>query len=111
MPFGHAARSRSGDASCSYGTSDSESVTDGITTSTAWGVTTSRAVGTNESLARTSQRSREFLVEQHELQQLPPSAMIITYAAAGGPRGVIAGANPPVLGLAHRARLQHEAGL
>jgi len=99
MPFGHATRSRSRDASYSYGTSDSESVTDGITTSTAWGVTTSRAVGTNESLARTSQRSREFLVEQHELQQLPPSAMIITYAAAGGRRVVMADANPAIVAL------------
>ena len=99
MPFGHSTRTRSRDASYSYGTSDRESVTEGINTSTAWGLNTSRATGTNESLARTSQRSREFLVEQHELQQLPPSAMIITYAAAGGRRVVLADANPAIVTL------------
>jgi hypothetical protein len=99
MPFGHSTQSRSADASHSYGTSDSESVTDSITTSTAWGLSTARAMGTNESLARTSQRSRELLVEQHELQQLPPSAMIITYAAASGRRVVMADANPAILAL------------
>jgi len=98
-PFGHSTQSRSRDASHSYGTSDSESVTDSITTSTAWGVSTSRAMGANESLARTSQRSRELLVEQHELQQLPPSAMIITYAAATGRRVVMADANPAIAAL------------
>jgi hypothetical protein len=99
MPFSHSTRTRSRDASYSYGTSDTESVTAGINTGTAWGLTTSRATGTSESLARTSQRSREFLVEQHELQQLPPSAMIITYAAAGGRRVVMADANPAIVAL------------
>jgi hypothetical protein len=49
------------------------------------------------SVARTSQRSREFLVEQHELQQLPPSAMIVSYASAAGRRVVFADANPGLL--------------
>ncbi|HUK70462.1 MAG TPA: hypothetical protein VLW50_17170 [Streptosporangiaceae bacterium] len=99
MPFGHSTQSRSRDASYAYGTSASESVTDGINLSTAWGVNTSRATGANDSLARTSQRSREFLVEQHELQQLPPSAMIITSAAKEGRRVVMADANPAILSL------------
>ena len=45
------------------------------------------------------QRSREFLVEQHELQQLPPSAMIVTYAGPGGRQVVVADANPGIFGL------------
>jgi hypothetical protein len=62
-------------------------------------VNTSRAVGTNDSLARTTQRSREFLVEQHELQQLPPSAVIIAWASRGDRRVVFADANPGIIGL------------
>ena len=98
-PFGHATSSSSGDRNYSSGTSDSESITEGINLSTAWGVSTSRAVGTNDSLARTTQRSREFLVEQHELQQLPPSAVIISSASRGGRRIVMADANPGIIGL------------
>lgn len=98
-PFGEHTRSGSRDASYAHGTSDSESLTEGINASTAWGVTTSRAIGANSSLARTSQRSREFLVEQHELQQLPPSAVIVSYASRGGRRVVLADANPGILTL------------
>ena len=78
--------SRNAQTSDSQSSSESESVTAGVSTSTAWGMTTSEATGDSESLALALQRSREFLVEQHELQQLPASAMIITYAgpAAGG---------------------------
>ena len=45
------------------------------------------------------QRSREFVVEQHELQQLPPSAMIVTYAAADGRHVVMVDANPAIMNL------------
>jgi hypothetical protein len=88
--------SRSTQASDSRGTSESESVSAGISTSTAWGMTTSKATGDSESLARALQRSREFLVEQHELQQLPASAMIITYAGPAGRQVVMADANPGI---------------
>jgi hypothetical protein len=98
-PFGKSNSSKSRDRNYSSGTSDSESITEGINLSTAWGVNTSRAVGSNDSLARTTQRSREFLVEQHELQQLPPSAVIISSASRGGRRVVLADANPGILGL------------
>ncbi|HEY2580101.1 MAG TPA: hypothetical protein VGI74_27630 [Streptosporangiaceae bacterium] len=100
-PFGdkNPAKSRSRDRSISTGTSDSASITEGINVSTAWGVNTSRAIGANDSLARTTQRSREFLVEQHELQQLPPSAVIICAASRGGRRVLLADANPGILGL------------
>src|SRR5579875_2249115 len=97
--FGPSAWSRSRDSNSSAGTTDSESLTAGITASTAWGLSTTQSAGTSESLARTTQRSREFLVEQHELQQLPPSAMIVTYAGPDGRHVVVADANPGIFGL------------
>ncbi len=98
-PFGHVTGSRSSDSSRSHGTSDSRSVTEGISSSTAWGISTSTALGTSSSTARTAQRSREFLVEPHELQQLPPSAVIVSYASPEGRRVVLADANPAIIGL------------
>jgi hypothetical protein len=80
----------------SRGTSDTGSLTDGINTSTSWGVTTSRAIGLNSSLGRTVQRSREFLVEPEELQRLPPSAVIVSYASGSGRHVVLADANPAI---------------
>jgi hypothetical protein len=98
-PFGARTGSGSREESASSGTSDSESITEGINASTSWGWSTSRAIGTNESLARTAQRSREFLVEPHQLQQLPPSAVIVSYASPGGRQVVLADANPAILAL------------
>jgi hypothetical protein len=97
MPLGDGAHTRSRDSSYAHGTSSGQSVTDAVSESTAWGVNTARAVGTNSSLARSSQRSREFLVEQHQLQHLPPSAMIITYSGENGRRVVMADTNPAIL--------------
>ena len=94
-----ASLSRNVQTSDSRSTGESDSVSTGISSSTAWGLTTSMATGDSESLARALQRSREFLVEQHELQQLPVSAMIITYAGPGGRRAVMADANPGLGGL------------
>jgi len=91
--------SRNVQTSDSRSTSESESVSTGVSTSTAWGITTSKAAGDSESLALALQRSREFLVEQHELQQLPASAMIVTYAGPAGRRVVMADANPGIGGL------------
>jgi hypothetical protein len=87
------------ESSWSEGISESLSWTGGHNASTAWGLQTARAVAASTSAARTSQRSREFLVEQHELQQLPPSAMIVSYASAAGRRVVFADANPGLLAL------------
>jgi hypothetical protein len=95
----HGPGSRNVQASQSRGTSESGSVSTGISTSTAWGRTTSQATGDSQSLARALQRSREFLVEQHELQQLPVSAMIVTYAGPAGRQVVMADANPGIGGL------------
>jgi hypothetical protein len=91
--------SRSVQTGDSHSTSESESVSASVSTSTAWGMTTSKATGDSETLARALQRSREFLVEQHELQQLPASAMIITYASPAGRQAVLADANPGIGGL------------
>jgi hypothetical protein len=99
LPLGRHTRSRSSDSSQSTGYTDSAAVTSGVSESTAWGISTSRAAGDSESQARTAQRSREFLVEQHELQQLPPSAMIVTYSAADGRHVVLVDANPGIMGL------------
>jgi hypothetical protein len=95
MPFG-GGRSRSGQAGSSRGTSESVSLTAGISTSTAWGESTSRATGDSDSLARSLQRSRELVVEPSELQRLPITAMVVSYAAPGGRRVLLADANPAI---------------
>lgn len=95
-PFAARTGSGSAEASESRGTSDSGSLTDGINTSTSWGITTSRAIGLNSSLGRTVQRSREFLVEPDELQRLPPSAVIVSYASGTRRHVVLADANPAI---------------
>jgi hypothetical protein len=98
-PFADFSGSASRDVSDSTATSDSTSITAGISTGTSWGWTTSRAIGASDSLARTAQRSRELLVEQHELQQLPPSAVLLWYPAPGGRQVVLADANPAIIAL------------
>jgi hypothetical protein len=98
-PFGARTGSGSREESASSGTSDSESITEGINASTSWGWSTSTAIGANESLARSTQRCREFLVEPHQLQQLPPSAVIVSYASPEGRQVVLADANPAILAL------------
>jgi len=98
-PFGHFTASRNQDASRSHGTSDARSITAGFSTSTAWGISTSQAASSSSSAARTAQRSRELLVEPHELQQLPPSAVIVSYAGPAGRRVMLADANPGIIAL------------
>ena len=100
--------SRNVQTSDSRSVSESDSVSAGVSTSTAWGMTTSKATGDSESLALALQRSREFLVEQHELQQLPASAMIITYAGPAGRLVALADANPGIGGLSAATQLTLE---
>ncbi|SDI52846.1 hypothetical protein [Nonomuraea jiangxiensis] len=64
-----------------------------ITESTEWGRTAEK-IGERE---RVLQRSREFLVEPHELQQLPTTSVIVTDATAEGRRVRLADANPAIL--------------
>ena len=103
-----ASYSRSVQDSDSRSVGESDSFSTGLSWSTAWGLTTTMATGDSESLARALQRSREFLVEQHELQQLPASAMIITYAAPAGRQVVMADANPGIGGLGVSTQLTLE---
>jgi hypothetical protein len=98
-PFADFTGSASTDVSTSTAVSDSGSITAGISAGTSWGWSTSRALGASDSLAMTAQRSREALVEQHELQQLPQSAVLLSYPSAGGRRVVLADANPAILTL------------
>jgi hypothetical protein len=98
-PFGHFTASQSRDSSWSHGTSDSRSITEGISSSTAWGISTSAAIGATSSVSVTAQRSREFLVEPHELQRLPPSAVIVSYASPHGRQVLLADANPGIIAL------------
>jgi hypothetical protein len=71
-------------------------------------MTTSKATGDSESLALAMQRSREFLVEQHQLQELPASAMIITYAGPAGRQVVMADVNPGIAALSAATQLTLE---
>lgn len=87
------------DVSESVATSESLSLSEGITVSTSWGLSTAAAIGASESLARTAQRSREFVVEPDELQRLPPSAIIVTHPCPDGRRVVLADANPAIAAL------------
>jgi hypothetical protein len=96
LPAGRATVSSGIQATDSRTVGTTESVTAGLSASTAWGQSTSTAAGASESLARTMQRSREFLVEQHELQRLPPSAMILSYAGPAGRELVLADVNPGI---------------
>jgi hypothetical protein len=90
------------------GISESEPVSAAIRTSTGWGMTTAKATADSESLAQALQRSRDFLAGPDELRQLPASAMIISYAAPGGQRLVLADVNPGIGGLSAATRLTLE---
>ena len=98
-PFAGISGSASRDASFSAALSDSRSVTAGINTGTSWGISTSRTVGTTESVALGAQRAREFLVEAHELQRLPPSALVLCYQDSRGRQVALADANPAIMAL------------
>lgn len=98
-PMADFSGSASRDLSSSAAVCDSRSITAGISTATTWGWSTARAVGGTDSAALTAQRSRESLVEQHELQQLPQSAVLLCYAGPGGRQVLLADANPAIIGL------------
>jgi hypothetical protein len=100
LPLGRASASRGVQATDSRTDGTAESVTAGLSLSTSWGQSTSVAVGASESMAYAAQRSREFLVEQYELQRLPASAMILSYAGPAGRELVLADVNPGIGALA-----------
>jgi hypothetical protein len=98
-PFADFTGSVSRDASSSTAVSDSRSITEGINASTSWGWNTSRALGVNSSRAGTVQRSRELVIEQHELQHLPPTAVVLCQDGPGGREVILADANPAIMTL------------
>jgi hypothetical protein len=98
-PVADVTGSASRDLSSSSAACDSTSITAGISDGTSWGWSTSRALGSSDSAATTVQRSRESLVEQHELQQLPQSAVLLCYPAPAGRQVVLADANPAIMAL------------
>jgi hypothetical protein len=95
-PFAEFSKSASQDASTSAAVSDSVSVTEGTSASASWGWSLSRAVGATSSIAGTAQRSRELLIEQHELQHLPETAVVICQHGPAGRQVVLADANPAI---------------
>jgi hypothetical protein len=96
-PFAEVSGSASRDASTSAAVSDSVSVTEGTSASASWGWSLSRAAGATSSTAGTAQRSRELLVEQHELQHLPETAVVICQHGPAGRQVVLADANPAIM--------------
>ncbi|WP_043624960.1 hypothetical protein [Nonomuraea candida] len=72
---------------------DHADLAEDITESTEWGRTADK-ISEKE---RVLQRSREFLVEPHRLQQLPTTSVIVTDATAEGRRVRLADANPAIL--------------
>jgi hypothetical protein len=94
-------------------TGSRDTVDSAVSTSTAWGVATVQAAGDGQSLAAARQPSREFRAGQRELQQLPASVMIVTYAGPGGRQVVLADANPGLgaLGAATRLTLEEYRSL
>ncbi|GAA4975227.1 hypothetical protein HD597_009412 [Nonomuraea thailandensis] len=72
---------------------DHADLAEDITESTEWGRTADK-ISEKE---RVLQRSREFLVEPHQLQQLPTTSVIVTDATADGRRVRLADANPAIL--------------
>ncbi|MFC5822619.1 hypothetical protein [Nonomuraea insulae] len=76
-----------------YGGANHVDLVGDITESTEWGRTADK-ISEKE---RVMQRSREFLVEPHQLQQLPTTSVIVTDATAEGRRVRLADANPAIL--------------
>jgi hypothetical protein len=90
------------------GIGESEGVSARIRTSTAWGMATAKAVADGGPPAAARRRSREFLTGPDELQQLPASAMIVSYAGPDGRQVVLADANPGIGGLETATQLTLE---
>lgn len=99
LPLTRSGESRGTQASESRSTGESDSVSAGLSVSTAWGATTTWTGTTSESAGVTVQRSRELLVEPHELQRLPVSAMIVSYAGPEGREVTLTDVNPGIAAL------------
>lgn len=55
--------------------------------------------GPTNGSAGTAQRSRELVIEPHELQHLPPTAVVLCRDGPGGRKVILADANPAIMTL------------
>jgi hypothetical protein len=83
---------------------DGAGLLDGITTATTWGKSVSAGLSPSDE----RQRSREFRVERHQMQQLPPTAMVFTHATSNGRRIQLVDANPGIMTLPTAHTLEYE---
>jgi hypothetical protein len=83
------------------GMPDGAALVTGIVSSTGWGRTVrlEGADPTAPGADGSRQTVREFVVERHQLQQLPPTAMIFTHAMASGRQILLVDANPAIMTL------------
>jgi hypothetical protein len=83
---------------------DGAALLDGIATATAWGQSVTGGLGSPDE----RQRSREFRVERHQMQELPPTAMVFTHATSNGRRVQLVDANPGIMTLPTAHTLEYE---
>ncbi|MCW2886818.1 MAG: hypothetical protein JWL58_3680 [Streptosporangiaceae bacterium] len=86
------------------GAGDGAALLDGITTVTPWGHSVAAGLGPPDE----RQRSREFRVERHQMQELPPTAMVFTHATSNGRRIQLVDANPGIMTLPTAHTLEYE---
>lgn len=89
-----------------------ESFTRTVSESTAIGRSTSRALGSTSGSSRSTSRSRELLIEPHELQHLPQTALLALKGGQGaGSREVrLTDVNPAIAALPDVANLPLRSG-
>jgi hypothetical protein len=83
------------------GMPDGAALVTGIASSTGWGRTArvAQADDVADVADGSRQTVREVIVERHQLQQLPPTAMIFTHAMASGRQILLVDANPAIMTL------------
>jgi hypothetical protein len=86
------------------GARDGAALLDGITTVTPWGHSVAAGLGSPDE----RQRSRELRVERHQMQELPPTAMVFTHSTSHGPRIQLVDANPGIMTLPTAHTLGYE---
>ncbi|GLW65322.1 hypothetical protein Arub01_35660 [Actinomadura rubrobrunea] len=81
---------------------DDAALAEVIGNATVWG----RTVGASGQGGK--QRFRELLIEPHQLQELPPTAMVFTHAGGSGRRVLLVDANPGIITLPTTHSMQFE---
>jgi hypothetical protein len=87
---------------------DAEALAYGITTSTTWAKSVAGHAAERSGAPDGRRRSRELRVDQHQMQELPPTAMVLTYAAPSGRRVVLVDANPGIMTLPTAHTVEYE---